>query len=100
MINNSQLKLDEKKLQYKRKLNFESDSSEEEFTGGVLDLKKEINRYRLDDQNDEDVLIYWKNKQSTFPILSNLAKLILSIPATSVPSERLFSHAGYQLWDR
>lgn len=40
-----------------------------------------------------DVLQWWK-KQVDLPLLSGLAKSYLSIPATSVPSERVFSTAG------
>lgn len=40
-----------------------------------------------------DVLQWWK-KQMDLPLLSALAKSYLSIPATSVPSERVFSTAG------
>ncbi|ELU14789.1 hypothetical protein CAPTEDRAFT_132474, partial [Capitella teleta] len=36
----------------------------------------------------------WKTQASTFPLLSNFAKFVLGIPATSVPSERVFSTAG------
>ena len=38
--------------------------------------------------------------KSRFPILTNLAQMLLASVATSVPSETLFSASGYQLWDR
>ena len=42
----------------------------------------------------EDPLKWWAENQITFPFLVPHAKKFLTIPATSVPSERLFSKAG------
>ena len=39
-------------------------------------------------------LKWWKNKDLYFPALANIAKKYLCIPATSTPSERVFSLAG------
>ena len=41
-----------------------------------------------------DGLKFYKINSSLFPSLVPVVKMILSIPATSVPSETLFSHAG------
>ena len=39
-------------------------------------------------------LLWWKEHQAEFPQLSKLARRVLCIPATSAPSERIFSVAG------
>lgn len=82
----------------KKKLNFDDSISSNEDDESV-DIKTEFNEFRKDRSNS-DVLDYWSYNKSQFPILSSLASIILAAPATSVPSERFFSHAGYQLWDR
>jgi len=45
-------------------------------------------------------LDYWKEKQVLYPILAKLAVKYLSIPATSVASERLFSTARHIITDQ
>jgi hypothetical protein len=44
-----------------------------------------------------DPLVWWKEKQFHFPILSKLARKYLCIPATEAPSERIFSTASLLL---
>ena len=60
--------------------------------------QNEIDKYLLIpeiDQIEENNPLDWWNKQKIhFPILSILARKYLAIPASSVPSERLFSDAG------
>lgn len=43
---------------------------------------------------DTDILQWWRTHSSELPILSLMARDLLSIPATSVPAERLFSRAA------
>ena len=45
---------------------------------------------------------FWKLKlnQQKFPVIFYLFKTHHAVPATSTPSERLFSATDYQIWDR
>jgi len=45
----------------------------------------------------DDLLQWWKQQKDTFPKLWLLAQRILAVPATSAPSERVFSIAGLVL---
>jgi hAT family C-terminal dimerisation region len=41
-----------------------------------------------------DPLAWWKGHRETIPVLCQIARKILCIPATSAPSERVFSVTG------
>jgi hypothetical protein len=41
-----------------------------------------------------DPLLWWKDNQPHFPIMSELARILLCIQATSAPSEQIFSLAS------
>lgn len=58
--------------------------------------RKELDEYlslKRADKN-QDILLWWKTHEATFPTISKMARDIFSITATSVPAERLFSLAG------
>ena len=47
-----------------------------------------------------NALEWWRQNQAEFPNLSKMAQDYLAIPATSVPSERVFSDVGQLVYDR
>ena len=59
-------------------------------------VEAEVNSYLLSPTIDSeaDPLAWWKLHHLTYPKLSKLARRYLCIPATSSPSERLFSTSG------
>lgn len=63
-------------------------------------LDKELANYLLEPTTDweSDPLVTWKELEKRFPLLASFAKKFLSVPATSVNSEQVFSAAG-QLYD-
>jgi len=65
-----------------------SDSCEVE-----LDLYLKVGRPKNDDPSK--ILSWWRENSILFPRLAQLARGVLSIPATSASSERTFSRAGF-----
>jgi hypothetical protein len=48
----------------------------------------------------QNPLEWWALHKSSYPVLSQVARLLMAVPATSVSSERLFSKAGAVISDR
>ena len=59
--------------------------------------EKEINAYLSEETIPvtESPLQWWFIHQRRFQLLSKLAQIILAIPATSSPSEKVFSKVGF-----
>ena len=53
-----------------------------------------------EEQNQFDILQWWQDKRSTYPVLSILTRDVLSVPVSTVSSESAFSLAGRIIDDR
>ena len=74
----------------------DDDSNWNDNTGAPTEmLGMKIERYAAA-KHDASVppIVFWRSAQTQYPLLSAVAFKYLSIPANSIPSERLFSTAG------
>ena len=80
---------------YKLEFFFGGESSEKDCPRNML-IQQELNTYFAErpSSSDTEPLSWWKVNAARYPTMSELAKQLLCIPATSVPSERVFSAAG------
>ena len=62
----------------------------------TVDATVEVQRYMTDPplERSEEPLEYWINHKNVYPHLFKLAQQFLCTPASSVPSERVFSTCG------
>ena len=92
----------------------ESDDSTDSFSGLSKNKKKVLGSERKAVQDIVEMEIFqyirtpaldtcnkfWSTYEYKFPYLSRFACIVLTSPATSCPSERVFSEAGSQIWTR
>jgi hypothetical protein len=75
--------------------NIEQDDARNKVDSELLLYKREHHLpLQKGDGSYNNPLIWWCLKQHQYPILSKIALRVLAIPATSAPSERVFSVAG------
>ena len=73
---------------------FVSNSTDEEDDNERYDEVMEYMKMKVNYQAGENVLSWWMKHSTIFPQLSRLALPLLSIPASSTTSERVFSETG------
>lgn len=61
-----------------------------------LSVEEELARYLAEREEgmSTDPLVYWDGKRAALPQLAASAQVHLSVPASSAPSERIFSISG------
>jgi hypothetical protein len=64
------------------------------------ELERYLKEELLPRKKEVDILQWWKVNSSKYPMLSKMARDILAIPASTVPSESAFSTGGRVVSDR
>ena len=85
----------------------DDDEEEEgaEIAADNLVIGIELERYKLMkslpvqylDETFSNALSWWQMQEKILPVLSTVARRVLCVPATSAPSERVFSVAGWTI---
>lgn len=84
------------KLKKKFKAQKKQTQQESSTSSNSSELVKEFNKFEMFSlaPDDVDLLGWWKEHESMFPVLAHVAKTVLTIPSSSAKSERTFSCAG------
>ena len=56
-------------------------------------INKKLEKYDTEFQIVGDPLLWWRRREGSIPTLANVAKAVLYVPGSSVPSKRVFSRA-------
>ena len=76
-------------------------SSSTQSSSGVNELLAYLDSDPLNDWGDSfDILLWWRDHKLTYPILSIMARDIMSVPVSTVSSESCFSCTARILEDR
>ncbi|KAJ8884656.1 hypothetical protein PR048_016514 [Dryococelus australis] len=81
-----------------KKFKEEKQKNLSETVDNIIMLHQYLERNNADD--DVDPMLFWKVSGNDFPSLQICAKKFLSTPATSMPSERIFSKTGLAISER
>lgn len=81
-----------------RFMKFDEESSNSESLDSIIsntitDYMNTIKNFSLD--KSKTVLDFWRENESRWPILANIARKVLGVPASSAGVERMFSIAGH-----
>lgn len=68
------------------------DTEPDESDPVLIEVRSYLQDKPLD--REESPLQWWKNNQHRFPLIAQVAKKYLTVPATSTPAEHVFSTAG------
>lgn len=68
-------------------------------TAAIIEVDKYFDEPLISRKNSQDPILWWYTKRYTYPRLYDVAKKHLCTPATSTPSERVFSKAGHVVTD-
>ena len=60
----------------------------------MIELKSYLAQGRIS-LKDCDILQWWSMHEKDYPVLASMARCYLAVPATSAPSERVFSQASH-----
>ncbi|KAE8241314.1 hypothetical protein A4X13_0g7465, partial [Tilletia indica] len=78
----------------RQKLDLSSDPSTTTTINAQSQLRTYLDEATLVSSSPSDALKYWSMNEKRFPSLAAIARDLLAIPATSVPSEAAFSRGG------
>ena len=72
---------------------FGQKKSQQQVNTALKKVDKELDKYIKEDFRKDDPLLWWKEREMLYPLVAKLAKKYLAIPASTAPSERVFSVA-------